>query len=602
MYPIFSLANFAKLQPVKIMAVPLICAMSLVFAQSNGAAQTVNADISPTINLVADKPSRPAVNAKQYMVVSANPLASKAGQEILAKGGSAVDAMVAVQLVLGLVEPQSSGIGGGAFLVHWDNETKKLTTLDGRETAPLAAGPDHFLDDNGDPFQFQYAVIGGRSVGTPGIVALLEAAHKRYGKLAWADLFKPAIELADKGFAISPRLNSNITASAESLFLFAPTRNYFLSEEGVPLFAGTVVTNNGYRDTLREIASQGATAFYNGEIAADIVDAIANAPANPGLLSLDDLKNYEVIERDPVCIDYRSFEICGMGPPSSGALTIGQILKLVESYDLPSMGPDDPQSWRIIADATRLAFADRNVYMADADFVKIPNGLLDEDYLASRSKLLSGPQALPEENVVPGEPPWDHASNYGADHSLELPSTSHVSIVDSNGNVVSLTTSIESRFGSRLMVRGFLLNNQLTDFSFVPDVDGVPVANRMEPGKRPRSSMSPTIVFKDRKPVFVIGSPGGSRIIAYVAKTLIAYLDWNLGVQEAIELPNFVNRYGTFELELDTTAESLWPTLEALGYTVRSSRLESGLQGIAIFEDGLSGGADPRRESLALGQ
>ncbi|MGI9400574.1 MAG: gamma-glutamyltransferase [Rhizobiaceae bacterium] len=575
---------------------------ALILLPSYGISQTATINPSKPVDLTTGKVSRPPVSAKEFLVVSANPLASEAGQQMLEKGGSAVDAMIVVQLVLGLVEPQSSGIGGGAFLVHWDNENKSLTTFDGRETAPLAATPDHFLDDNGDPVSFGFAVIGGRSVGTPGVVALLEAAHQRYGKLTWEELFQPAIELADKGFAVSARLNDNITASAESLFLFPATRTYFLSEEGVPLFEGTVVTNPAYRDTLREIAKNGAKAFYQGDIAGDIVATIANAPANPGLLTLEDFENYQIFEREPVCVEYRTYEICGMGLPSSGGLTIGQILKLVEPYDLPAMGPNDLHSWRIIGDATRLAFADRNVYMADADFVKIPGGLLDDNYLSGRSNLLGSSEALAEEKIQPGEPPWDDAQNYGVDQSLEIPSTSHVSIVDSDGNIVSLTTSIESRFGSRLMARGFLLNNQLTDFSFVPDVDGVPVANRVEPGKRPRSSMSPTIVFKDGSPIFVIGSPGGSRIIAFVAKTLIAHLDWGMGVQEAIELPNLVNRYGTFELELDTAAEDLQHAFEALGYPVRSNRLESGLQGIEILQDGLVGGADPRRESLALGR
>ncbi|MEM7461132.1 MAG: gamma-glutamyltransferase family protein, partial [Pseudomonadota bacterium] len=357
-----------------------------------------------------------------------------------------------------------------------------------------------------------------------------------------------------------------------------------------------------YRDTLRAIAKEGASAFYSGEIAEDIVTTIANAPANPGLLSLEDLARYQVVERDPVCVNYRGYDICGMGPPSSGGLTVGQILKLVEPYDLGGMGPDDPHSWRIIGDATRLAFADRSIYMADTDFVKIPEGLVDTDYLSGRASLLNQKKALEEGLIIPGEPPWDDAMIYGVDQSLELPSTSHVSIVDGDGNIVSLTTSIESRFGSRLMVRGFLLNNQLTDFSFLPDVDGVPIANRVEPGKRPRSSMSPTIVFKDGEPVLVIGSPGGSRIISFVAKTLIGHLDWDLGIQAAIELPNMVNRYGPYELETGTAAESFRPALEALGYEVRSNRLESGLQGIAISADGLSAGADPRRESLAAGR
>lgn len=536
------------------------------------------------------------------MIATAHPIATRTGYEILDKGGTAIDAMVAVQAVLGLVEPQSSGIGGGAFLVYWDNDAKKLTTYDGRETAPLAAGPDLFLNDVGEPLQFFDAVIGGRSVGTPGTVALMEAAHKEFGKLGWEDLLAPAITLAEDGFEISQRLNESIKSEAESLFRLAATRNYFLSEEGVPLFPGTVVTNQPYADTLRTIATQGATGFYRGEIAADIVAAVETVPENPGLLSLEDLESYRVIEREPVCVSYRAYDVCGMGPPSSGALTVGQILKLVEPFDLAAKGADDPQSWRIIGDAMRLAFADRDLYMADSDFVKIPGGLLDKEYLAQRARLIEGTAALPDSAVKPGTPPQDHTLNFGADSSLEIPSTSHFCIVDASGNVVSMTTTIESAFGSRLMVRGFLLNNELTDFSFRPDVDGRPVANRVEPRKRPRSSMSPTIVLKDGEPVFVIGSPGGSRIIPFVAKTLIAHLDWGLDVQQAIDLPHMINRYGKFELETGTPAEHYQPALEALGYQISIRPLESGLQGITITPSGLMGGADQRREGLASGK
>ncbi|MCB1430310.1 MAG: gamma-glutamyltransferase, partial [Nitratireductor sp.] len=342
--------------------------------------------------------------------------------------------------------------------------------------------------------------------------------------------------------------------------------------------------------------------FYSGEIARDIVDTVRNAPGNPGRLSLADLANYKVVEREPVCVNYRAYDICGMGPPSSGALTVGQILKLAEPSDLKVLGPQNPESWRIIGDASRLAFADRGLYMADSDFVKMPKGLLNAAYLAERAKLLAGPNALAPEAVTAGEPPFDHAMIYAPDQAIEFPSTSHFSIVDAEGNVLSMTTTIENGFGSRLMVRGFLLNNELTDFSFVPERDGKPVANRVEAGKRPRSSMAPTIVMKDGKPVMAVGSPGGSRIIGYVAKTIVAHLDWGMNAQEAVSLPHLVNRFGTYDVEKGTRAEALTPALTAMGYKVESTDLNSGLHVIILDKDGLEGGADPRREGLAVGK
>lgn len=546
--------------------------------------------------------SKSLVKTDSHMVAAANPHASNAGNAILNAGGNAVDAMVAIQLVLGLVEPQSSGLGGGAFLVYWDQGSKNITSFDGRETAPLAATPKLFLKDDGEPLKFFDAVIGGRSVGTPGTVKLLHEVHKAHGKLPWKDLFDPAIKLATDGFKVSERLNAMIARSAESLYKFETTRNYFLSEEAVPIFVGTLIKNKAYGDTLKAIADKGADAFYTGEIATDIVATVRNAAGNPGVLALKDLANYQVKQRDAVCAPYRAYEVCGMGPPSSGALTVGQILKLVEPYDLASLGPANPESWRLIGDASRLAFADRGRYMADSDFVKMPKGLLNGPYLAERSKLLGTDKALGKEAVKAGEPPMDHALLLSDDESLELPSTSHFSIVDSDGNIVSMTTTIENGFGSRLMTRGFLLNNELTDFSFRPERDGKPIANRVEPGKRPRSSMSPTIVLKDGKPVLAIGSPGGSRIIGYVAKTIIAHLDWGMDIQAAIDLPHLVNRFGTFDVEAGTSAEAFKAPLEAMGYKVKVRGLNSGLHGIVIGDDGLQGGADPRREGVVAGK
>jgi gamma-glutamyltranspeptidase/glutathione hydrolase len=545
---------------------------------------------------------KPLVKASRYMAVTADPAATNVATDILAKGGSAVDAAIAAQLVLGLVEPQSSGLGGGAFLVHFDAGAGKITTLDGRETAPAAATPGLFLDEGGEPLEFFDAVVGGRSVGTPGTVALLQEAHRRHGKLPWAELFAPAIRFAEEGFEVSGRLNALISESAESLYRQETARLYFLSEEGVPLFPGAKRRNPDYAATLKAIAAGGSRAFYEGEIARDIVAAVNGDPDNPGTLSEADLKAYSVIERQPVCTSWRVYTVCGMGPPSSGAVAVAQILKLTEPHGLDRLGPENPQAWRLIGDASRLAFADREKFIADPAFVKQPKGLLNSGYLEGRSKLLAGTQALAPEAVTAGEPPMDHAFHHAPGAALEMPSTTHLSIVDAAGNAVSMTSTIENGFGSRLMVRGFLLNNELTDFSFVPERDGVPVANRVEPGKRPRSSMAPTIVLKDGKPVLVIGSPGGSRIINFVAQALVAHFEWGMDAQQAVSMPHLANRFGTFELEEGTQAVKLGPALEALGYKTVVTEMNSGLHAIAIGPGGLSGGADPRREGLAAGR
>ncbi|MEP2640486.1 gamma-glutamyltransferase [Roseobacter sp.] len=538
------------------------------------------------------------VTAQDWMVAAANPWAVKAGADVLAQGGTAADALVAVQAMLGLVEPQSSGLGGGAFLVYYDAASDTLTTLDGRETAPLAATPRLFQDDTGAPLQFFDAVVGGLSVGTPGTPALMEAAHQRWGTLAWSDLLAPSIERAEAGFKVSPRLSGLIAGDMERLGRFATTADYFMPG-GTPLAAGDTLQNPDYAATLRAMAQGGTAAFYTGEIAQDIVATVQQAAGNPGVLSTVDLSIYQVKERAPVCVTYRVHDVCGMGPPSSGALTVGQILGLLEGYDL-SAGPKDPTVRRLIGDASRLAFADRGRYMADSDFVPVPtDGLADPAYLAQRGALLAGDTAL--EDVAPGTPAFDHALNLADDISIELPSTSHFVIVDAAGNVASMTTTIENGFGSRLMVRGFLLNNELTDFSFRSHTDGVPIANRIEPGKRPRSSMAPTIVMKDGAPVLAIGSPGGSRIIGYVAESIIAHLDWGMDVQQAVSVPHAVNRFGTYDVEEGTSAEALTGPLTDMGFEVGSRALTSGLHAISIG-DGLQGGADPRREGIALGQ
>lgn len=540
-------------------------------------------------------------SATTQMVAAANRHAAQAGLEILRSGGSAADAVVAVQTVLGLVEPQSSGLGGGAFLVYYDAESQVLTTFDGRETAPKAAKTSLFLDANGKPLKFFEAVIGGRSVGVPGTVRLMETVHQRFGKLEWNALFEDAGSLARDGFAVSPRLNALITADRARLSTQERSRSYFYDDAGAPLAVGTILKNPAYAKTVETIASNGADAFYSGEIAQNIVDAVQKHPDNPGLLTLADLAAYTVKEREAVCVTYREHEVCGMGPPSSGALTVGQILGLVSHFELASKGPKDPESWRIIGDASRLAFADRGRYMADSDFVKIPQGLLDRDYLADRARLLRRRTALGKDDVAPGTPPWKKAEIRQDGLTFEMPSTSHFVIVDKAGNVASMTTSIENGFGSRLMSGGFLLNNQLTDFSFLPSTKGQAVANKVESGKRPRSSMSPTIILKDGSPVHALGSPGGSRIIPYVAKTIIALLDWKMTMQEAIELPHLVNRFGQYDVEADTDSENLALSLQMLGYQTKFRNLNSGLHGITIHADRLEGGADPRREGVAIG-
>ncbi|GAB4066051.1 gamma-glutamyltransferase [Ancylobacter sonchi] len=545
-----------------------------------------------------------SATAKHWMVATANPLATRAGAAALRNGGNAIDALVAAQAVLGLVEPQSSGLGGGAFLVYWDAAVGKLTTFDGRETAPRAATPTLFQDAKGEPLKFMSAVVGGRSVGTPGLPRLLDFVHRRYGHIAWSHLFSPAVRLAEDGFPVSPRLSKLIAEDAETLKANPVTAAYFFDDKGAPLAAGTTLKNPAYGDTLRQMARYGSAAFYRGPIARDIVRTVRGAQGNPGALTLEDLRAYRVKERAPVCGDYRGLDVCGMGPPSSGALTVGQILGMLNSYDLKALGPDSPESWRLIADASRLAFADRDRYMADKDYVPMPTkGLLAPDYLKSRAELLRGDDALPE--VAPGTPGWDHAMlapTRADDESIELPSTTQITIVDANGNVASMTSSIEAGFGSRLMVRGFLLNNELTDFSFRSQRDGVPIANRVEPGKRPRSSMAPTIVMKDGKPLLALGSPGGSQIIGYVAKTLIAHFDWGMDLPAAIAAPNVLARFDTVEVEQGTPAEALEPKLTALGYKVKKAPMTSGVQAVLIGPDGLTGAADPRREGAVIGE
>jgi gamma-glutamyltranspeptidase / glutathione hydrolase len=549
----------------------------------------------------SDRIEREAVRTQKYMVAAANPIAASVGSDILKRGGNAIDAAIAVQLVLGLVEPNASGIGGGGFLVYYDAKSKQIHTYDGRETAPAAAEPNRFLDRNGKPLKFYDAVVGGKSVGVPGTVRMLEMTHQKYGKLPWQQLFQPAIQLAQKGFPISPRLHL-LVSQDKYLRIQEASRKYFYQLDNTPKPVGTILTNHPYAEVLQKISDSGANAFYQGEIAKDIVATVQNA-AVPGDLTVEDLASYQAKERSPVCGVYRVYKVCGMGPPSSGGITVLQILGMLDNFQLDKFKPNSTEAVHLFSEAGRLAHADRGLYIADADFVPVPvDELINPSYLDKRAKLINPNRAMTA--AQPGTFPSTQLSHWGKGDALEFPSTSHITIVDRFGNAVSMTTTIEDNFGSRLMVRGFLLNNELTDFSFAhTSDDGKAIANRVEPRKRPRSSMAPTLVF-DRKGkiVFALGSGGGPRIINYVAKALVAVLDWKLDSQQAVSLPNFGNRNGSTELEAGTSFTSLQPSLEALGHTVEVGTQTSGSQAIMVTDRGLVGGADPRREGTAKGE
>jgi len=544
---------------------------------------------------------RDPVAAARFMVVAAHPLAVDAGYSVLRAGGTAVDAAIAVQLVLNLVEPQSSGIGGGAFMLVHDAKSGRLTAYDGRETAPAAARPDRFLDRDGKPLAFYDAVVGGRSVGVPGTVALLETAHRRHGKRPWASLFAPAIRLAETGFPVSARLAEALAADRH---ITQPrARAYFFDADGKPRAAGSTLTNPAFAATLRTIAAGGARAFYGGAIARDIVATVDGSAVNPGDLTLADLADYRVKARQPVCAPYRAYRVCGMPLPSSGGPTVLQMLGILSHFDVAAMGPASFWSVHFVSEAGRLAFADRDRYLADPDFVAPPAGLLDPGYLGARARLIRPGASMghAEPGIPPGAAAWRAA--HGAHAPLEFPSTSHISIVDAYGNAVAMTTTIENGFGSRLMTAGgFLLNNELTDFSFVPVADGKPVANRVEPGKRPRSSMAPTIVY-DRagRIVMVTGSMGGSTIINQVAKTILAVLDWGLDPQAAVAMPNFGSRNGPTELERDTPVAALAPKLIAIGHEIALAGHNGGAQVIVRANGRWRGGSDPRRDGIARG-
>jgi gamma-glutamyltranspeptidase/glutathione hydrolase len=485
--------------------------------------------------------------------------------------------------------------------LHWDAATSSLKAYDGRETAPASAGPDRFLVD-GKPMPFIKAARSGLSVGVPGLVRLLATVHRTHGRLPWEQLFEPAIHLAENGFDVSPRLHFMLRWQGAESFVSA-ARHYFFTRTGNAWPIGHVLKNPEFAATLRRIAAEGADGFYQGPTAAAIVDAVTDAPSAPGGMALQDLENYEIKEREPLCITYRERTICSIGSPSSGGTTVAQTLKLLEPFDL-GQGPDAAMTTRalhLISEAEKLAFADRNRYIADPAFVDIPHGLLDPGYLDERRALIEPLSAMRRPN--PGQPPGLGKQSFGLDATRENVGTSHISIVDRDGNAVSMTTTIEGAFGSHIWAAGFLLNNELTDFSFRPaDAQGQPIANRVEAGKRPRSSMAPTIVFnKDGEVEAVLGSPGGSRIILYVVKSLIALIDWGMNAQQAADLLNFGNRGGAFEIEID--GDAVWTALKlrSLGHRIAPALMNSGVHIIVNHDGQLQGGADARREGMALG-
>jgi len=558
-------------------------------------AQQVTDEIAPEAGTT--KQIKQSVTAQNYIAVTAHPLASQAAYDVLKQGGNAIDAMVTAQTVLGLVEPQSSGLGGGAFLVYYDAKSKRLTTFDGRETAPLKAPNDLFLANDKTPLAFFDAVVGGRSVGTPGTVKLLWDTHQKYGHLDWSKLLSPAQSLATNGFEVSPRLAGAIKADSTRLLSDKTAADYFLPN-GQALKAGQSLKNPAYANTLSLLSDKGGDFFYQSKFSAAITNKVQQA-SNSGYLDTHDFKQYKIIERTPTCSAYRQYNICGMGPPSSGAITVSQTLGILENTNINKMSADKAKTWHIISEASRLAFADRGLYIADPDFVNIPSGLLSKSYLQSRSKLIN--KSSTSKTIKPGHPPAKVAYQFDQGRSPEQDSTSHFVIVDLEGNIVSMTSTIENGFGSRLMVNGFLLNNELTDFSFAPTKNGNRIANSVEAGKRPRSSMAPTIVFKGDQPYLAIGSPGGSRIINYVTNTLIALLDWNAPLQTALDMPHIVNRFGTMDLEKNSKATDLANDFKELGYKVSERDLNSGLHAVIFTENGMIGAADNRREGIALG-
>ncbi len=590
MPPIRILPSHLRASASALLATAVLCLPA--FAQQRSpAAPEIASGIEP----------RTLVTSKRFMISAANPIAVDAGVGILKAGGTAVDAAIAMQLVLNQVEPQSSGIGGGAFLLHYDAKRRALASYDGRETAPATAKPERFLKPDGSPRGFAEAVSGGDSVGVPGVLRMLAMAHKQHGKLAWSALFQPAIAIADAGFAVSPRLNK-LLADMGARNFDATARALYFNEAGQPHAVGYILKNPAFAETLRTVATEGADAFYRGPLAERIVASVREAATQKGDLTSDDLAAYQAKTRPVVCTSYRRHRICGMGPPSSGGIAIGQTLALLEPFDL-GRAPLNSTALHLIAEAQKLAYADRDQYIADPDQVTVPAGLTNPAYLAARRKLIDPATAMAK--AEPGVPPGLPPKRAGRDATTESNGTSHLSIIDATGNAVALTTSIENAFGARLMTGGFLLNNQLTDFSFRPtNVQGVAAANSVAPGKRPRSSMAPTIILDSQGRVkAVLGSPGGSRIILYVTKTIIGMIDWGLDPQAAVDLANFGSRNGPVELEANWTSPLTTLHLLRRGHQVVTPEMTSGLHIVARTPAGqLQGAVDPRREGQAKGE
>ena len=544
----------------------------------------------------AQDAAQDATQARGPIVSAANPLAAEAGMAVLRRGGSAVDAAVAIQAVLGLVEPQSSGLGGGAFLMHYDAATGEIIAYDGRETAPSAATPELFFED-GEPLGFRDAVLSGRSTGAPGAVAMLAMAHGRHGRLAWAELFDDAARLAEDGFEVSPRLAGMIASSAPQAST-AWARAYFSGPDGARLEAGDTLRNPAYAATVRALAEQGPGAFYGGDIAREIIETV-QAGERPGALSLEDLAAYRPVAREAVCREWRVYVICAPPPPSSG-LSVLQLLAMVEHVPEVNGGPDDADAWVAFAQLQRLMYADRDRYVGDADFVAVPvAGLLDPAYVAARAALAPTLAGAAQPGLPPGFEPR------AADATAEPAGTSHFVVVDAAGDAVSMTTTVESIFGSGRMAAGFFLNNQLTDFSFSPvDAQGNPAANAVAAGKRPRSSMTPILILdRDGRFVGAVGSPGGPSILAYVAKALIGTLVWDLTMQEAIALPNLVARGDGFGADTELFSPELRAEMEAAGVELRPNASEnSGLHGVLWRDGRWDAGADPRREGVVVSE
>lgn len=527
------------------------------------------------------------------LVSSADIRASEAGREMLAQGGTAADAAMATMIALTVVEPQSSGIGGGGFFVYHDAATNQTVTVDGRERAPAAARPDRFIGADGRPMPMQIAVPGGRSVGVPGNIRLAAEVHRRFGRVSWAQLFAPAIRLADEGFEVNRWLATALEQSNPNWDRFPETRALF-TVDGRIARRGERIRNPELAAMLREIAARGPDAFYSGATARAIVTATTRSAANPGDMTARDLAQYQATPRDPLCFQYRVYRVCGMGPPSSGGTTVFAILGMLEGFDLRSMGPNNPMSWHLLSEAMHLAYADRDAYLGDPDFVDVPvAGLIDESYLADRARLIS--PFVAANSYSPGTPPGAAPRTRAA--GGEVPSTSHFVAVDRAGNIASMTSTVEGIFGSQLVARGMVLNNELTDFSLEPERNGAPVANRVEPGKRPRSSMSPTIVYgPDGRVVLALGSAGGPRIIMHVAKTLIGVLDFGLPVDQAIALPNLYMAGDGDIIENTELGTRLSTELARFGRPVISTGLPSKVNALQWDQErgAWTGAADPR--------